>query len=242
MSNPLTKLLFMATVMVSGGCATYLPPGAKADLQVFAPASIQQGFAAKPASPFPASLAFVRVQAPSYTNYRFRQQGVVAGTGRYAVITVREVDEDEQLEQVAKLPRVAGVTGINRMLLAGKLDSDREVREAASRLHADLVFLYTFDTSFYENDLLKPLTVLSLGLSPTRTVYVTGYVYSSYESSKRAETLSTSWGSSDSADEARRDNEREAFAQLMREFSASWPKLLQRHDGAAGENPSVKPS
>jgi hypothetical protein len=28
------------------GCATYIPSGAKADLQAFAPADIQEGFAA----------------------------------------------------------------------------------------------------------------------------------------------------------------------------------------------------
>jgi hypothetical protein len=246
MLNPLIKLFFIAIVVTLTGCATsYIPPGAKADLQAFAPASIQEGFAAKPTSPFPAGIAFVRVQAPSYTNYRLQQQGGTVGTGRYVVITVREVEEDAQLEQVAKLPRIAGITGINRMLLPARLDSDREIREAAARLQADLIFLYTFDTSLYENDLARPLTVLTLGLSPTRKVYVnttvsallldtrTGYVYSSYESSKRSEALSTSWGTSDTADEARRGNEREAFAQLMREFSVSWPKLLQRHDSAA---------
>jgi hypothetical protein len=245
MLRQLTNLLFVALVGTITGCATYIPPGAKADLQGLAPASIQEGFAAKPTSPFPASVAFVRVQAPTYTNYRLQQQGGSHGAGRYVVITVREVEEESQLEQVAKLPRIAGITGVNRMLLPARLDSDREIREAASRLQADLVFLYTFDTTLFENDLSKPLTVLTLGLSPTRKVYVnttvsallldtrTGYIYSTYESSKRAETLSTSWGSADSADEARRMNEREAFAQLIGELAASWPRLLRRYDSVA---------
>ena len=57
----------------------------------------------------------------------------------------------------------------------------------------------------------------------------TGYVYSTYETTKKAETLSTSWGSSDAADEARRQNERQAFEQLVGEFADTWPKLLDRH-------------
>lgn len=54
-------------------------------------------------------------------------------------------------------------------------------------------------------------------------------MYSTYETTKRAETLSTSWGSSDAADEARRQNERQAFEQLVGEFADTWPKLLDRH-------------
>ncbi len=75
------------------GCSTYIPPGAKADLQVFAPPSIQEGFAAKPTSPFPASIAAVRVQAPTYSNQYLRQNGGPYGSGRYSVIMTREVEE-----------------------------------------------------------------------------------------------------------------------------------------------------
>jgi hypothetical protein len=221
------------------GCASYIAPGAKADLQAFAPASIQDGFAAKPTAPFPASIAVVRVQGPAYTNYHLKQMGGTYGPGRYSVITTREVEGDGQLERLSQLPQVAGITAINRMLLPQKLD--RDLREAAARLQADLLFVYTFDTAFFETDLAKPLTVVTLGLSPTRKVQVTttvsgllmdtrtGYIYSTYETTKNAETLSTSWGSSDAADEARRQNERLAFQQLVGEFASTWPRLLERH-------------
>jgi hypothetical protein len=42
--------------------------------------------------------------------------------------------------------------------------------------------------------------------------------------------MSTSWGSRDTADEARRKTERRAFGKLVDELVASWPKLLQRHE------------
>ena len=233
---------FLAAALVTlFGCASYIPPGAKADLQAFALASIQEGFAAKATSPFPASIAVVRVQGPAYTNYRLRQSGGAYGEGRYSVVMTREVEEESQIERIAHLPQVAGVTAINRMLLPTNLQGDKELREAAARLQADLLFVYTFDTVFFDHDLAKPLTVITLGLSPTRKVYVTttvsallmdtrtGYVYSTYETTKKAETLSTSWGSSDAADEARRQNERQAFEQLVGEFADTWPKLLDRH-------------
>jgi hypothetical protein len=241
MHKAIVRLCLAATSAALAGCTSYIAPGAKADLQAFAPASIQEGFAVKATAPFPASIAFVRVQAPTYTNHRLQQTGGAYGSGRYSVITTREVEDESQVERMARLPQVAGVTSVNRMLLPQHLVGDQELREAAARLQADLLFIYTFDTAFFETDLAKPLTVITLGLSPTRKVHVattvsallldtrTGYVYSAYETTKKAQTLSTSWGSSDAADEARRQNERQAFEQLVGEFASSWPKLFDRH-------------
>ncbi len=224
-----------------GGCASYLPPGAKADLQVFAPADIAAGFAIQPTAPFPASIAAVRVQAPAYTNHYLDSNGGKVGAGRYSVIVTREVEMEHHFEQVAKLAQVAGVTGINRMLLPDRFDSDREIRAAASRLQADLVFLYAFDTAFFESDAARPLTVITLGLAPTRRIVAsttvsallldtrTGYVYATYEVTVRKEAVASSWGSRDTADRSRRDNEREAFGRLIDDVAGSWPKLLEHH-------------
>lgn len=66
--------------------------------------------------------------------------------------------------------------------------------------------VYTFDTSFFDDDLSKPLTIISLGLSPTRKLSVTttasallldtrtGYVYSTYESTKKSNALGDKLG------------------------------------------------
>ena len=236
-----TALIIGAIAILMSGCATYIPPGAKADLQAFAPPDIQAGFAAKPTNPFPASIAVLRVQAPTYTNYYLQQRGGSYGSGRYSVILAKEAGEDLQLERVSKLPQVAGLVTINRMLLPERLEGDKEIRGAASRLQADLVFLYTFDTSFFDTDQAKPLSVITLGLSPTRKISAvttcsallmdtrTGYIYSAYEATERAETFSTSWGSRDTADEARRNNERDAFKKLIDEFATTWPRVLERH-------------
>lgn len=232
-------LCFVALLLT--GCATYIPPGAKADLQAFAPPDIKAGFAAKPTNPFPASIAVVRVQAPEYTSYHLRRYGGCYGSGRYSVVLVKEADEDSQLERFENLAKVAGIVSINRILIPERLESDKEIRGAASRLQADMVFLYTFDTSFYDIDVAKPLSVITLGLSPTRRIFAvttcsavlidtrTGYIYSAYEVTKRAETFSTSWGSCDTADEERRNNEREAFKLLIDDLTTSWPKVLERH-------------
>lgn len=238
-------LLAGITAILMSGCATYIPPGSKADLQSFGPPDIQAGFAAEPTNPFPASIAVVRVQAPTYTNYYLQQHGGSYGSGQYSVILAREADEDSQLERISNLDDVAGLVTINRMLLPERLEGDKEIRGAAARLQADLVFLYTFDTSFFDTDKAKPLSVITLGLSPTRKISAvttcsallidtrTGYIYSAFEVTERAETFATSWGSRDAADEARRSNEKEAFGKLIDEFTASWSRILEHH-GQAG--------
>jgi hypothetical protein len=113
------------------------------------------------------------------------------------------------------------------VLVPERLDSDKEIRAAAARLQADLVFLYTFDTTFVDINKAAPLSVISLGMAPTRKISAvttcsallmdtrTGYIYSAYEVTERAETFATTWGSSEAADEARRDNERRAFKKLV---------------------------
>ena len=240
MKTRIGKLLLVFVAGVLSGCSTYLPPGAKADLQTFAPANIQQGFAAQPTNPFPASIAAVRVQAPTYSNYYLQRNGGKYGGGRYSVIIAREVEEAVQFDRLGRLQGIAGLVALNRMLLPERLDSDREIREAASRLQADLVFLYTFDTTFIDADAAKPLSVITLGLSPTRKITAiatvsgllidtrTGYIYSAYEVTEKAETVSTSWGTGDAADGVRRKTETAAFKKLVDEFEVSWPKLIAR--------------
>lgn len=242
MNSPIPLVILTALGLSLTGCSMYIPPGAKADLQAFAPPSIQEGFAAKPTSPFPASIAAVRVQGPTYSNYYLRQNGGQYGSGRYSVITTREVEEQAQFDRVTSLPQVSGLVAVNRILLPAHLEGDREIREAASRLQADMVFIYTFDTAFFDTDAAKPLTVITLGLSPTREITAvttvsallmdtrTGYIYSAYEVTEREATHSTSWGSGGTADKTRRTTEKRAFGKLVDDLVASWPKLLQRYE------------
>jgi hypothetical protein len=239
-------LLSAAVALGLAGCNHYIPPGPKADLQSLAPTDIQAGFAAKPSRPFPAAIAVVRLQGSGYRNHYVDQNGGVYGSGRYSVVLAREVEEQKELDRITQLPQVAGVIGLNRMLLPANLENEQQLREAASRLQADMILLYTFDTAFFDHDAARPLSVITLGLSPTRKITAmttasallvdtrTGYIYSAYETTEREATLATSWNTSDTADEARRATEKRAFAKLVDEFSASWPKLLERYQAKSG--------
>src|SRR5579862_4515595 len=109
--------LSIAGICVSllGACTTaYIPPGSRADLQLFTPPDMQAAFALKPAAPFPATVAAVRVQAPSYSNYALHKGGGgVFGDGRYTVVTVRDVEDDAQYDRIAHLPQLAGLATMN---------------------------------------------------------------------------------------------------------------------------------
>lgn len=238
-------LATIAFLLALTGCSTYQPPGARADLQAFAPPELQKAFAAVPSNPFPAAVALVRVQAPAYTNYQVHRHGGAMGSGRYSVILSRELGEDTLLDRVADLPDLAGIVALNRLLLPSRLEDDRPIRTAAARLNAGLVLVYTFDTTFIDEQRAKPLSVITLGLSPTRRIMAvttasallmdtrTGYIYAAFETTERLSTASTSWGSADTADRNRLETERRAFEKLVAEFRTSWPTLVQRARSAA---------
>jgi hypothetical protein len=238
----LTRVASLLFVVVLSGCATsYIAPGPKADLQTLAPAPVQQGFDTAPSKPFPAGIAAARIQGSGYENYNTKRNGSVYGSGNYSVITTQELGEEEQFERIAHLPQVDGIVGLNRLLLPQKLVDVSDLRASAAQLHADLLFLYTFDTKFLSNDSSVPLTVITLGLSPTRKITAvttasallldtrTGYIYSAYESTEREEKVSTAWGSAESADKARQETESHAFVKLIDSVVTSWPRLLARY-------------
>src|SRR5689334_1663445 len=103
MRNAITCAMIL--VIASGCAATYVTPGAGAKMQLFAaPAAgaaamdqakntddgIKQILDKKPLASFPASVALVRVQAPGYRSHT----ACGIGSGRYSVITTRDVEAD----------------------------------------------------------------------------------------------------------------------------------------------------
>lgn len=222
------------------GCASYVTPTGRADFTAFTSASMKESFEAKPAAAFPAGIVAVQVQAPHYENWQTKQDGGVYGQGRYSVVIGAEAGEADDLQRLSKLPQVGGFITLSTLLLPDKLESDRELREAAARLKADMVLLYTFDTTFHENDASTALATITLGLSPTRTVSVnvtasallmdtrTGFIYAAFDAHEKRKLLSNVWESRESADRARQDAEKVAFKGLVGEFEKSWPQILER--------------
>lgn len=232
--------LAVAAAAVLSGCASYVAPGPRADFSAFDSASMRENFTSKPAAGLPAWITAVRVQSPSYHSYLADREGsVYSGGGRYSVILTREVEDDADLKRISSLPDIAGLISMSRLLLPPKFNSDRDLRETAARLKADMLLIYTFDTSFHKNDASTSLNVITLGLSPTRRVNVhvtatallmdtrTGYIYAAFESNEKRDIRTNAWESQQTADRARQDAEKAAFKKLVAEFEKNWPRVIE---------------
>ena len=241
----LFHLLPLAGLLWICGCATYVTPGQRADLAALTAPNLKAAFAAEPTARFPASIAVARIQASDYSNYNLERHGGKYGRGRYTYITTREVETQVQLDRISTLPKIDGLIGLSTLLMPEDLRSESDLRTAAARLKADMLLIYTFQTSFYTDDPAKTLTVLTLGLSPNQKVKVTvtasailvdvrtGFVYGALEASEKRDRLTNAWQNRDSADAARRDAEKAAFEKLAGEFDGFWAKVVARYDKKA---------
>ena len=224
---------------ILSGCVSYVTPGKRAELDKFVSENMEENFSAQPSKPFPASIAIVRLQGADYTNHNLERNGGIYGNGSYSAVLVREVENENDILIIADLPQVKDVVFLNKLLLPDKINSHEDVRIAASKLKADLIFVYTFDTKFFYEDQSVPLTVVSLGLSPTRKILVsttasallidtrTGYIYGAFESSAKEVKRSTSWGILESSEKARLKTEESAFEGLLYELISSWSRILE---------------
>jgi len=252
-----TLLLGSVAVFFVGlaGCVEYTAPGGPADMAVMGVEpqlqadraaqtgyTMQEKFDRKPLAKFPTAVAVARVQAPGY---RSRTAGS-HGQGAYSVVTTRDVETDEQVERLAKLPMVKGIAPLNRMLLPPELKSHADLRDAAASLQADVLVIYTLDTNFYVRDMAKPLSVVSLGLSPNQKARVTttasavvmdtrnGYVYGLAEASETTNRLASAWTNDDAVDAARLKSESAAFEKLVDELEKTWTNVVARYAKPAG--------
>jgi hypothetical protein len=224
------------------GCSSYVPPGAAADFKAMGltreqltDSAISDTLARVPLASFPCGIAAVRIQAPGYHSDTAQSWG----TGKYSVVTTRDIEKDEQFDRLAKLPLVAGIAPINRLLLPEQLNSDMELRKAAAALHADMLLIYTIDTTFRTNDAAVPLTVLTLGLLPNQVIHVistasavlvdtrNGYLYSYAEATEKTNQLTSGWTSEPAADTARRRAEEKAFDKLTHELEGGWGRVVK---------------
>lgn len=229
------------------GCTSYTTPGrganfkelglspqARRDATDFAP---QEALDKKPLATFPTAIAVVRIQSPGY----YARGCPTYGTGRYTIVTSRTVEREDQIERLSRLPLVNGIAPMNRLLLPETFESEMPLREAAARLHADILLIYTFDTVFREDQKAAPISVITLGASPTKTVDVTttasaalidtrnGYLYGLAEATASREKLTSAWATQDTIDASRRKNEEEAFDKLVGELEKTWTGVVNQY-------------
>lgn len=231
--------IILSAVFFISGCASYTTPGGGIHLSELADADINALMAKEPAASFPANIAVARVQAPGYQSYKVSS----FGTGRYSVVTTREVESEADFERLAKMPGVAGLASLNRILLPANLDSVKSLREAAARLKADILLIYTFDTSFHAGEQkFAPLNVISLGFLKNKEVTVTTtasaaffdvrteYLYGLSEATAQESKHASVWSTSDAVDDLRVGTEKQAFQNLLPELERTWSGIAAQND------------
>ncbi len=231
-------LLFVGLIFGLNGCASYTTPGGGVQINELAEADINELMSKEPAAIFPANISVARVQAANYRSHTADS----FGTGRYSVVTTRDVEYEEDFVYLSKLLKVKGIAPVGRILLSKNLDRIKSLREASARLKADILLLYTFDTTFHAGEQkFLPLNVIALGFLKNKRVSVTTtasaalfdirteYLYGLAEATSKESKLASVWSSENAVDDLRLTAERSAFEKLLPEIEKTWGGVVTEY-------------
>ncbi|MEL6301653.1 MAG: hypothetical protein AAFV47_01495 [Pseudomonadota bacterium] len=221
-----------------GGCATYTTPGGPVVISDLATPEINRLMTREPTADFPANIAVVQIQAGGYRS--LNTTGF--GEGRYSVVLDRNEASERVLQQLGSLKGVASIGPLNRLLLPTRMDSVQSLREAAAKLRADMLLLYTIDTGFQVGDRrFRPLNTVALGFLNNKKITVTTtasaviydvrteYIYGLAEATSADESAANVWSNARVVDELRVGTEREALIELADEIEKGWSKIYAMH-------------
>jgi len=232
------RTVILGTVLLFSGCANYVTPGGGVQLSTLAESNINDLMSKKPAATFPVNIAIARVQAPGYKTYHTTS----FGTGRYSVVTTREVETEEDFTRLSKLPKVAGIAPLNRILLPTNLDSIKALRMASARLKTDILLIYSFDTTFHAGEQsFAPLNAIALGFLKNKEVSVTTtvsaaffdvrteYLFGISEATAKESKNASVWSTSAAVDDMRVTTEKKAFQNLLPEIEKTWTGIVNQY-------------
>jgi hypothetical protein len=249
-------LILLSALSTVVGCAAYAVPGHGANFRQLGMSasqreqqtdpSIKDVLSKKPLASFPATVAIVRIQDTRYANRTVQTYG----NGSYCVVLSRDVEKPELIAQIAKQPLLANLEPINRLELPENLTSADDLRAAAAQLHADMLLIYTFDDDFNDQDLAAFMTILTIGISPNKSLTVTstasavlmdvrnGYIYGGAEATEKKNVIVNCWGEDAAAESVRQQVEGKAFAKLCGEFQKTWGQVVQQYTTPASTKPT----
>lgn len=257
----LSSALAVAALLTSGCSQHYVNPGRPADLaflrqdeevkdaaadeRPIGNMSFAEILARHPTASFPTSIAVVRLQAPAGdTRGQDRGARPPARMDRFTVVTRRDVETDACLERLRALPQVAGIAGVNQLLLPPRIGSDVDLRKIAAQMRADMLLVYTLDTHEELDDENPLFSFLTFGLLPTHEVEVrttasavlldtrTGYCYGLAEGTAFKDPHTSFWQWEEETEDTRLATEREAFAELVESFATTWDQVVTTYAGA----------
>lgn len=228
-------------LMLSGCAVNYTTPAGGVSISSLTDGDIAELMKIEPEGQFPAQIAVARIQAPGYTS----RTNSSYGSGKYSIVTVRDIEEEADFETISGLPMVAGVVPLNRILLPPNLNSIKDLRLSAARLKTDLLLIYSVDTTFHvESTPLGPLSLITLGTLPNKKAFVTsttsgalvdvrtGFIYGASESTEREEQRANVWSTQDAIDEARIRSEKASFKSFVKGFEELWRSVVGQYSAA----------
>jgi hypothetical protein len=237
----------LAALAISG-CAHYRTPGSGVSIPDITSPDIADAMARKPAATWPARIIVVRVQGPGYESYSNRGYG----QGRFSVVTTRDIEQEADFQRIGRMPKVAAIGMLSRLLLPGNLGSADDLRTGAAQLQGDIVMMYTIDTAFRtETTNIGPLQTLALGFFPTHKAKVTstcsvalldtrtGYVYGVAEWTSGEDQRGNVWNEEKAIEKARAKAERDAFTGALGEVERLWAGIVTAQMG--GGTPTATP-
>jgi len=241
----------ISACLVSSGCAgskMYSTPGQAADFRALGitqeqadqltDSGIARKLERKPLAAFPAHIAVARVQGQGYAS----QTAVGYGSGRFSIVTTHDVEPETAFDKLKSLPMVGGVASLNRIVMPTCINTEQDLRAAAASIQADMLLIYTFDTSFAtDKERFVPLALISLGLFPDRQARVSstasaalidtrnGYVYGLAEATGEERQVANAWSNCSAIDRSRRKAETLAFQKLQLELESLWRDVAKRY-------------
>lgn len=141
--KPVLRSLAAALILLGSACAVYRTPGGAAPADVMTPPN-PAADGGIPVVPTPARLVVMRVQGPGYRSPS--AQGT--NCGRYCAVAETDAVAKRMLDAISRWPSIAQAEALDAGLLPSRLDSLTDLRWAAAKIQADVVFVYTLETSF----------------------------------------------------------------------------------------------
>lgn len=234
-------LILLPLLCAACSSAAYRTPGGPAPLADIGRSEAQLLVAQPPSPRFPVKLSLVRVQAPSYQS--FSAAGL--GNGRYTVLPGAELPGAQPLAAVAGWPKVAEAAPLDIALLPPRLDSLEDLRLAAAKTQADVLMVYTLDTTFAKGGQpYAPRAALKLDpkLAPDLLVQSqatalfidvrTGYQYAQVQARVQRGDLGSALSSGPALDDKRREAEQAALAELLQRAQQAWNGIASRYEYA----------
>jgi hypothetical protein len=241
-------------------CAKYRTPGLAADFTALGltpeqqsavtSEGVREAMARRPAASFPTRIATVRLQDGEYWSYSY---GRSRSGGRFSVVPSIDLERAEDAERLRRLPMIADVVPLNRIVLPDGVSGIDAIRNAAGSVQADMVLVYTLDTKFRTRTTIPALGVFTLGIFPNEAARVdtilaaalidtrTGFVYGLVQGQGAAGQLANAWTSDDAVEDSRKRADRLALERALQQFEQVWKDIVETHARSTSASPTPAP-